>query len=255
MSRVRRTLPIALLVLASSLAVVACDVDALVTVDVEEDGSGTVLVELLLDAEAAGRLGDPAAVRVDDLRAAGWRVEDPAERDGGGIRLAVTKEFASPDQLADALGELGGTDGLVSGVRLGIDDGFATTRYDFVATLTTTGSLEQFSDPELTAALGGLPLGRTPEELAAESADAEPVELEVRVVLPGGLPETDGTITEGAAAWRVALTSGTPETVELASSTVVRSQRTTALLALGALVSLVGLGGIAWWAASRRREA
>ncbi len=254
MSRVRRRSLIVLVSAVALLVSVACEVDAVVAVDVEEDGSGVVSVEVLLDAAAAAGLGDPGAVRVDDLRAAGWRVDDPAEREGGGVRLAADREFASPDQLADVLAEVGGPDALFSGVRLDIDDGFATTNYDFAATLVTTGSLEQFSDPELAAALGGLPLGRTPEELAAASGEAGSVELEVRVALPGGVPETDGTLAEGAAAWRVDLTGGSAETVELSSSSVVRSQRTTGLLALGSVLVALGVAAGAWWAISRRRE-
>ncbi len=47
-----------------------------------------------------------------------------------------------------------------------------------------TGSLDQFGDSDLTAALGGLPLGRTPEQLQAELGKGGTIPLTVQVTLP-----------------------------------------------------------------------
>lgn len=236
---------LSLLVLAVLAAVLlgACQVHGEVAIDVADDGSGTVEVRVTLDREAVRRLGDPAtAVRVDDLRAAGWDVREPEQGEDGAVTLIGRRAFSGPDQLGPVLEEIGGTDGVFSGVRLEVDDGFGSADYEFGATVHLTGSLEQFSDGELAAALDGLPLARTPEELAAEGADdPRAATLEVSVGLPGGTPRTTGSIEDGRATWTFPVTGGeeTTEQIEVASTT--SSGRTGQLVILAAVAGALAL--------------
>lgn len=90
----RRFLTTAPMLALVALTTVACEVRSQVEVRVEEDGSGTVEVAVGLDADALGRLPDldddgtsdvadlVMLVRVDDLRAAGWDVDDPTAAPG-----------------------------------------------------------------------------------------------------------------------------------------------------------------------------
>jgi hypothetical protein len=96
-----RLLLLAALVVVSS----ACRVEATVTVEVSEDGSGTVAVAVELDAAAVDALGGfDDRVRVDDLEAAGWDVVGPTT-DGWGVgRMSAAKRFDSPGRLAGHLG-------------------------------------------------------------------------------------------------------------------------------------------------------
>ena len=192
------------------MVLAGCQVDSQVAIRVNEGGSGTVTVTVHLDAEAAERLGDPAtSVQLSDLVAAGWVADSPkTDTSGptkGGVTLVVRRKFGSPDELALVLGEIGGTPGetgspaVFSDVQLKLTDGFASTDYSFSSALSLTGSLEQFSDPELTAALGGLPLARTPEELQAEGLTAaSAATLKVSVQLPGTLEQSTGKISAGS---------------------------------------------------------
>jgi hypothetical protein len=241
-----------------------CQVDSQVAIRVNQGGSGTVTVTVRLDAEAAQRLGDPAkSVQLSDLVAAGWEVDDPkteaAGPSQGGVTLVVRRKFGSPDELAQVLGEIGGTPGetgsppVFSDVHLKLTDGFASTDYSFSSALSLTGSLEQFSDPELTAALGGLPLARTPEELEAEGlTGASAATLKVSVRLPGTLEQTTGKISTGSpttgsaqgesASWEFPLSGGTASSATMtAESSDTQALPTRLLIAAAALLVLAGV--------------
>jgi hypothetical protein len=191
----------------------------------------------VLDEAAAGRLGDPSvAVPTDDLRAAGWVVEAPARADDGSVTLRAEREFSGADQLPLVLDEVGGAGGVFRDVRLTVSDGFGEVTYDFGARVQLSGSPEQFGDAFLTGSLEGLALGRTPEELAADGAgDPDAMSLRVRVALPGGVPETDGQLVDGAASWTFPVTGGTPTDAVLRTTSSTAATRLTVLVGLGVL--------------------
>lgn len=252
MSRSRTLLLVLVAVVAATMAG-ACEVRSDVAIRVEPDGSGVVAVTVRLDAEAARRLGDPAVVlSTEDLVAAGWTVEEPESADGG-VALAARRSFASPEDLPSVLAEVGGPDGVFRDVQLSVRDGLARTEYDFSAAVELTGSPEQFGDDQLTAALDGLPLARTPEELALEgAADPEAITLEVAVSLPGGEPTTNGEVRDGAAVWSFPVSGGEPTSATLTSTstTTAGSTRLLALAGVLALLVAAALGAVGLW---RRR--
>jgi hypothetical protein len=117
-------------------------------------------------------------------------------------------------------------------VQLRVESSQLGTEYQLAGALTSTGDPAVVSDPELTALLGGLPLGRTPEELAAVGADRpDAATLTLRVVLPGA----------DEAQWSVPLTGGQPASVVVdESSNVLSTTRIVGLLAVvGLLVAAV----------------
>ncbi len=252
MSR-RRTLLLVLVAVAAAVLAGACEVRSEVAIRVEPDGSGVVAVTVRLDGEAARRLGDPAAVlSTDDLVAAGWSVEEPDRADDA-VTLRARRSFASPEDLPAVLAEVGGADGVFRDVQLSVRDGLARTEYDFSATVELTGSPEQFGDDQLTAVLDGLPLARTPEELALEgAADPEAITLEVAVVLPGGTPTTNGEVRDGAAVWSFPVSGGEPTSATL-TSTSATTAGTTRLLALVGVVALLAAAVLAAVGVWRRR--
>jgi hypothetical protein len=250
---VRRLLPLVLVVLAS-LAAAACEVHTEVAIDVTEDGSGAVEVRVELDREAVRRVGDPAtAIRLDDLRAAGWDVPAPERAEGGSVTLVGRRAFSGPEQLSAVLEEVGGSEGVFRGVRVQVEDGFGSAQYELGATVHLTGSLEQFSDAELAAAVDGLPLARTPEELAAEGADdPRAATLTVSVALPGGAPRTTGSIEDGRATWTFPLSGGQATTEQIEVSSTTSSGRTGRLVILAAVAG--GLALVALVVALVRRR-
>src|SRR5215213_7645981 len=150
------------------LVATGCRVDATTRVEVADDGSGTVTVEVVLDQEAADRVPDLAAqLRVADLRRTGWTVTGPEAADGG-VVITARKPFADPDQLADVLAEVGGPRGPVVDASLERSRSFGTTSYDFEGVLDLSRGLATFSDRQLTQLLDGLPVGQDEADLEAE---------------------------------------------------------------------------------------
>ena len=89
-----------------SLILSACQIDAVVDVEVLDDGSGTVTVTAAFNEaviEAAPELVD--ALRTEDLAAAGWAVEE-LENTPQSVVVSATKGFTSPDDLNGVLGEI-----------------------------------------------------------------------------------------------------------------------------------------------------
>jgi hypothetical protein len=169
------------------LGLTGCRVDATTTVVVDEDGSGSVTVEVVLDEEAAARIPDLAEqLRVRDLERTGWTITGPDPGEGGGQVVTATKEFFEPDQLAAVLAEVGG----VVDPSLERTRSFALTAYDFSGTLDLSEGLATFSDPQLTDLLDGMPVGIDPQELADELGsplrDLTSFALEVQLPSSGG---------------------------------------------------------------------
>lgn len=210
------------------LIVTSCRVEADVALDVLPDGSGSVLATLSLDREATVQLGDPAALDTADLLGRGWQVDPPEPQPDGGLRLSVRRPFASPEELGVVLDDLTGPDGPLGDLDLAVESSQLSTAYGLVGTLRSSGDPAAWSDPDLAGVLGGLPLGRTPEELALLGADRpETATLRLRAVLPGGLDET----------WSVPLTGGRETSVPVdAHSRVISTSRTVGLVAVAALL-------------------
>jgi hypothetical protein len=171
----------ALVVGVAALLLAACHAEGRVDVTVYDDGSGVVSVSVGLDAEAVQRVGDlPAAVPTVDLVDAGWKVADP-RKEGGLTWLEATKPFGSPKELTQVMSEIG----LFRDWSLKVSDGFASTTWELDGRIVVNGGLTQFSDSDLAAALDGMPLGMTPDELKDAVDESGPLTLTVRVNLPG----------------------------------------------------------------------
>jgi hypothetical protein len=188
------------LLLAGLVALVAtaCQVRTTVSVDVADDGSGTVEVAVGLDADAVGRLPDldddgrsaatdlAALVPTDDLAAAGWDVGEPASDDGL-VWMRATKRFGTPAEAERVLAEITGPDGPLRDLQVGRDDGFAKTQFTFEGTADLSSGLEAFGDEGLAAALDGEPLGQDAAAIEQELGQplADMFSLEVSADLPG----------------------------------------------------------------------
>jgi hypothetical protein len=218
----------------------ACRVQAETVVDVAPDGSGVVTVTVTLDREAAAALGDPAQLDVADLAPGGWEVVDPAPGPDGGLVVGARRRFDSPEEVPVLLEQLAGPDGPVQEASLQVDSSQLATDYRWRSVLRSSGDPAVLSDPELTALLDGLPLGRTAEELASIGADRSEAATATLVVrLPGGTEQSGS----------VPLTGEVPASVEVvAESTVVSATRV-----LGLVVVVVLLGSAVAAALRSRR--
>lgn len=150
-------------------------------IDVEPDGTGTITLEIVVDAEVVARVPTVAEELVlDDVIAAGWEVDGPTATDDGGLRLVLTHTFESDREATNLLRSLGGpfkdmemqrtTNGdevtTQVGGRIGLTEGFAT-----------------FADDELIEVVGGFPFA---DEIAESGATpSESIAVVVRADLPG----------------------------------------------------------------------
>jgi hypothetical protein len=181
-----------LVVVVACVLLAGCKVDTTLTIDVHDDGSGSVRVRVALDADAVqnaqaggGMLED--RVRLGDLRAAGWTVTPWRRAPDGSATVSLRKDFGNAGDLAGVVAELSGKDGPLPGVALERSRGFLSTEYkitgDADLSRLTAGIAD---DPEVVAQLTGqrVDLAQIDQRLAQQINDA--FRLRIRFVLPGG---------------------------------------------------------------------
>lgn len=196
--------------IASLLVLSACRVDTAVKVQVAADGSGTVTVEAVADAAVVQKApGLAEDLRFDDAVANGWTVEGPTATESGGLRVVLTRAFATVDEADLLLKSINGADGPLRGVTLtrsgGVDDTGAADDSDSVVTLAgqlgVTGGIDAFADPDVLAALGASPYADDLAAAGVQPADAVSFRFDVDVpgeVTGGGVGATS---TDGVLSW------------------------------------------------------
>lgn len=245
----RRSLPVLVALLAWSAT--ACHVTLAAGVDVARDGSGRVTAGIGLDADALKELGDPAtALRVDDLRQAGWLVEGPRKEDDGLTWVRASRPFADPEQAAAAMAELSGPDGPFRDFRIVRTKSLTRSRTTFTGTVDLSRGLAGLSDPELATTLGDVDLGLDLEGLRRRFGDqlARTVTVQVTAGLPGDVttnaPERDG----GRALWSPEL----GQTVQMEATS--EALRINPAIPIAAGAAVVGLAGVLLFVVVRRRR-
>jgi hypothetical protein len=180
-----------LLVLVCALALAGCRIDTTVGIDVRPDGSGTVRVEVVADAELVAREpGLGGDLRLDDLRAAGWTVDGPAATATGGLRLALAHPFADVTQANALLASLAGGGGPLRDLHLGRDVDGRTTTVHLDGTMALGTDLSGFVDATALQALGAGPYA---DALGAGGLRAGDVTgLTVQASLPGSTRSNGG---------------------------------------------------------------
>lgn len=182
MSR-RPLLLVALLVVALS----ACRLDVSVDVVMEPDGTGTVTVEAVADAELVDQVpGLADDLRLEDAEANGWSIDGPNDTDEGGLSIILTHDFSSDVELANVLNSIGPPLTDMEAARTTQDD---VTTNAINGNLVLVDGYESFSDADLTAAVGGLPFS---EEITASGlSPEEAMSFTFRVSLPGELVSSE----------------------------------------------------------------
>jgi putative hydrolase of the HAD superfamily len=164
------------------LVLTACNAEIITTVEVEEDGSGTVEVAVVLDPELAAELPDleAAGLALADADDSGWVVEPREFVDEVRTLIRARKAFANPDQFTEVMNEIAGPDGLFGGFTLEKESSFAQVSYSVDGRIATNG-FTGFSDSELDVLLG------EPLETFVARINADPSQVKVRLslTLPG----------------------------------------------------------------------
>lgn len=227
----RRLLPLLVAVLAGATG--ACQVSLTAGVDVNRDGTGRVVAGLGLDDEAVREVGDLAtALRLDDVRAAGWQV-DPPRKEGDGLTwIRASKPFAQPEQVPAIVAELNGPDGPFRGFTVTRTKSLTRTKTTFTGTVDLAAGLTGLSDAELTAALGDLDLGLDPDGLRTRFGDR--LKVQATAGLPGEITTNAPTSDGGRAVWAPEV----GQTVQLEASSSAFRVDPRLLMAAGAALLL-----------------
>ncbi|MGI8810385.1 MAG: hypothetical protein ACR2KK_21550 [Acidimicrobiales bacterium] len=207
----RRLLP--LLVALLAWAGTACQATLAAGVDVARDGTGRVTAGLGLDADALKEVGDPAtALRLDDVRQAGWQVDPPRKEDDGLTWFRASKPFSDPDQVPAILAELNGPDGPFRDFRIVRTKSLTRSTTTFTGTLDLSRGLAGLSDPELDAALGDIGLDLDVDGLRGRfgSAVGDTVKVWVTAGLPGKVKTNAPAGQGGRALWAPELGQSVP---------------------------------------------
>jgi len=225
-------------VVALALLCSACAVDTTVTVKVREDGSGTVRVDVSVDAEAVqtAEVGGgtlEGRVRLSDLPAAGWTVDPWVRNEDGSATLALSKPFTSVGQVPGILGELSGANGPLRDPSFARSRSFFATKFTADATVDlgaiTTGITE---DADLVARLQaqGVDVNGVDQQLLAQLKDALTVTLVVDLPGPG----------------KTTVTPAAGESLTLSASSSVEDTKRITLVVLAALLVVLALVVALW---------
>lgn len=189
----RRLLP--LLVALLAWAATACQVTLTAGVDVNRDGTGRVTAGVGLDDEAVREVGDLAtALRIDDVRRAGWQVDPPRKEEDGLTWVRAAKPFTEPEQVPAIVAELNGPTGPFRDFRVERTKSLTRSKTTFTGTVDLAAGLAGLADTELTAALDDVDLGLDVEGLRRRFGDRLKVEASAR--LPGDVT-TNATTRDG----------------------------------------------------------
>lgn len=236
-----------------ALALVACQVRVTAGIDVGADGEGTVRAAVGLDADAVKAVGDlAAALRVDDLRAAGWQVDGPRQEGDGLTWVRAARPFSDVEEANLALSELSGPDGPFRNLSFERERSFLRTRTRLAGTVDLSGGLTGFADADLRDLLGDtilLDAEGLKGELGADIDQAVRVQFEAR--LPGSVRSNAPERAGDRSVWRPAV--GQQLTIE-ASSSGLRIPVALIVLAAALLVAVV-VGGFLVLGTLRRRRA
>jgi len=186
------------------LVLTACRLDVTVGLVIGPDGTGSLIVTAVADAEVVQRApGLAEDLRFDDAVAAGWTVDGPAATQDGGLRVALSHPVASAAEATNLLASLGPPFRNVAIVREVSEDGDTTT-LTMTGELVLEGGFDAFSDVDLLAAVGGTPFADDLAAAGATPAGSMSVVLDADV--PGELDEqSNGTDVDGVRQWEAPL--------------------------------------------------
>jgi hypothetical protein len=193
----------AVLVLVA-VATSACQVRITAGIDVGGNGEGTVRAAVGLDGEALAKVGDLAAqLRVDDLRAAGWKVEGPRKDDDGLTWVRASRPFSDQAEAQRALSQLGGADGPFRGLAFHRSRSLLRTRTSLSGVVDLSHGLVGLADEDLRAKVGdafSLDPDGLRKELGPDVDRGVQVQFEAR--LPGSMRSNAPSHAGGRAVWR-----------------------------------------------------
>lgn len=229
-----------------AVVLTGCRLDVAVEVAMQPDGTGTVTVDAIADAELVAQVPDLIDdLRLDDAEANGWVIEGPTEQANGSVQIRLTHAFRNATELASVLNSIGPPLNGMSAARNTEptdDGGEGPTTNAIDGTLQLPDGFASFADAELVTAVGGQPFG---DQLTASGLTPDDaMSFVFRVNLPGELVRSTGNdLGDGVIEWRAALdgsqTSLLTQTLQRPAGESAGWARPVATLALVLLVAWV----------------
>ena len=218
------------------LLLAGCHVDATVDLVIGPDGTGSVTVTAIADADVVRQApGLAADLRFDDAKAAGWTVDGPTATADGGLRVVLAHDVASAAEATNLLASLGPPFVGMKLDRVASQNG-ATATTTLTGQLALTGGFAAFADSDLLAAVGGTPYAAQLSAAGATPQTALSVTLRAR--LPGTVEDTNGRDDHGTRVWAAPL-DGTAQVIQLRTHQSPGGGGFASVLATGLLVLLV----------------
>ena len=238
--------------------IAACKVESSVSVNVEDDGTGSVEVSVGLDNEASRLIGDlEKQLRTEDLVSSGWKVSlSEGQEEKTKIVVSASKNFTNVDSLVSVLEEIAGPT-VFSEISLVSEKSFAKKLWIIEGKINLSDGLALFSDPALDEVLGGKFFGRSLEDLSFLSgcdAICDPADsflMNFSVSLPGDDTELNNAV------WTVPL--GDPTSTPFASSSTIdypkpKAWRTVAYVFFAAALLFLLFRGFRHFTSTTRNE-
>lgn len=185
-----------------------CQVTLTAGIDAGRDGTGWVRAGIGLDEEAVRELGDlSVALRLDDLRQAGWEVEAPRREDDGLTWVRAAKRFESAAEAASVAAELSGPEGPFRELRLERERSLFKTKLTFTGLVDLANGLAGLNDAALQERLGDADLALDLEGLRRRFGDAleDTVDVRLEARLPGDVEAASASSDGDSVVWSPAM--------------------------------------------------
>ena len=209
-------------VIATVLGLCSCQVNAVVTLDVGQNGAGVVTVNMIADSEIlaqAPNLVDD--LRFDDATTAGWVVARPNKTADGGLQVSLTHTFDNAEQAGALLTQLSGEFGPFKQMSLTRSGKDTDSTFKLNGTLQADGGLSAFADARLLNTIGGAPFAENLRQ--AELDLGKVMTIDFVAILPGVIERTTGIDTENTVTWRVPLDGSEQSVLTTSRNTAVKA--------------------------------
>jgi hypothetical protein len=163
------------------VALVGCQATARVTVTMNGAGAGSVAVALVLDHQAAARIGDVGSLlAVGDLQRQGWVLDPAVTSADGSVTATLHHSFANVASGQSLLDELGPVHLSLSRTRT-----LLGSRDRVSGVIDLHQGVDAFADTALASTIGAASLASALDQLHAAGAAVPSITVEVVARLPG----------------------------------------------------------------------
>ncbi|NBO57013.1 MAG: hypothetical protein EBU84_21015, partial [Actinobacteria bacterium] len=177
--------------IAATIFLCSCQVNAVVTLDVAQSGAGSVTLNLIADSDvvaAAPNLADD--LRFDDATAAGWVVSRPNKTADGGLQVSLKHTFDNAEQAGTLLNQLSGEFGPFKQMSLSRTGKDTDSTFTLDGILQVDGGLNAFADARLLKTIGGAPFEENLKQAGLDLGKA--MTIDFVATLPGVIERTSG---------------------------------------------------------------